>query len=139
RARLAGPEDEMPNMLFRRLLLTAASLLAIAARVDAAQPPCPGGRYLLQQADGPLITGGQTTLTFDAVAVGGGRVSIDSGCQADRARKVKIKGTRKATKITAIWDTCGTQQKVRLTASITVASGCQTMSGVRKAKRSPKK
>ena len=118
------------------ILLALASILALAAPAYAAPPACAGGRYLLRPEDGQLIVGATAR---DAVTVAGNRLSIDSGCPADQATNVRVKGTRRGTRITASWSACGEQRKVRLVASITRASQCEQMTGVRRARRSAAK
>ena len=94
-------------------------------------PPCPGGVFWV---DGePLLTSGLAAP--DAVAVEGGLVSLLSGCGPTT---VKLKGTRRGTKLKAKWGSCpGISGRVRIKARIDPS--CTTMAGklrARKLKRS---
>src|SRR5262245_52041648 len=129
----------MPASL-RASLFIIITLLSATGRADAKATPC-SGRYLVDQGQGPLlandVAGGLPSGSLDAVTVSPSNVFIDSGCPNERG-KVPVQATKKKTKITATWKTCGVEQKVRLTATI-LASDCKDMNGVKKAKGKPVK
>jgi carboxyl-terminal processing protease len=101
--------------------LAAAALLAPAAALGgAAAPVCDGGRFTVAA---PLLPG--RTSGGDAVEIAAGRIAIDGGCGST---PVKIKRTRKGTKVVAKWKECAGQPgKVKLTALFDAA--CETLTG----------
>ncbi len=110
--------------------LVAAGRPALSRR--PAPPACPGGRFVLPEADPPLVVGSVATAPDVVVVDDGGSpttVAVGSGCDAVAG---KVKGTRKGTTVKAKWTACAGQQKVRLTAKIEPA--CDTMTGKVRAK-----
>jgi hypothetical protein len=79
--------------------------------------PCPGGRF---PVSGALVPGGPDA---DAIDVAGAQVAIDSGCPTVTA---KVKQTRKFTRLTARWPSCGALRKVRLVVKIDAAT-CESI------------
>jgi hypothetical protein len=125
------------SMIGLTRLVTLAALL-LASPVFAVSPPCQGGRFVLDPdpKNGELIVGSGTQV----VVVNGNSVSIDSACPVSALKKGKVKGTKKATKVTAQWFNCtDNKQNVRLTATIATdpdpVKNCTVMKGTRQAKK----
>ncbi|MCW5889143.1 MAG: hypothetical protein KIT14_01185 [bacterium] len=116
----------------RLALLLLVVVHAVHPAVAAKRPkpePCAGGRFLVLEG-GPLVAEAGSP-RFDAVAIAAGQVGIDSGCAPAR---VKLKATKKGTVVRARWARCGSARAVKLQATI-AAPACDTMTGVRKAKK----
>jgi cysteine-rich repeat protein len=112
----------------RRLLsLSVATTLVAGGALAAKIPPCNPGRYLAPPGD-HIIFGEQTPATT-AIQIDAGSVRIGCGT----ATKAKIKGTKKGTKVTAKWGTCGTLKNVVLTG--TIGGNCTSLQGAFKAKK----
>ena len=105
------------------LAMTIATGPARAAKV----PACDPARYLPPPGD-HLIFGEQTPAT-NAIQIGAGSVRIGCGT----ATKVKIRGTKKGTKVSAKWPSCGALKNVILAAAI--VGDCATLQGSFKAKK----
>src|SRR5437867_6886396 len=122
-------------MRHRPLILLAVPLtLLFAAFAFPRKPkpePGPPARFLLP-AGSQLIVGG-ARVPIDAIVLQGTSVGIDSGCALAAG---KGPPTKKGTRVTGKWTTCGDRQKVRLRALI--APGCDSMAGtLREKKRKP--
>jgi hypothetical protein len=117
-----------------RFLLLATSMLAVLAPSAEAvkAKKCPNGRFVV---DGPeLVPTGGIASRFDAIGLDGKRVSIESGCEAVRAKLVR---TRRGTNLRARWRTCGDAARVVLRARID--KDCLGLEGTLKAKAIPPK
>lgn len=112
------------------LLLSIALIPAVAdAKRKVRRPPCPGGAFAV--IGEPLIPGGAPAFE-DVLQIGGGRVSILSGCSDV---PVKPKATRRGTRVRGRWRSClGLAGKVRLKAMIEPLT-CGVITGTLRAKR----
>jgi YD repeat-containing protein len=93
--------------------------------------PCPAGRYVVVPGSAPLLastpTGERDVVVIDTA----GHVAIESGCEEILG---KVRARRKATRVRALWATCGEAERVRLRARI-LAPVCTEMRGRVKAKK----
>jgi cysteine-rich repeat protein len=114
-------------------LFRAAALLggafASPAMPEAAPLQCPGGRFLLDPGDSPLL-GGAPTSQADAVVLRPAEsfVSI-AGC--GEPVRLHLRQRRGGAEIRATWEACGDLRNVRLRAR--VERSCGSVSGVVKA------
>ena len=119
----------------RTRLLPTLSLIAIlglALPADAKRTsPCPDGRFLAP--DGVALLGSVARAGRDAVSLGARKVGIDGGCAP---RKATITATKKATRLSVRWSSCGDKRKVRLKAVI-AAPACDTLQGKVSARKTP--
>lgn len=118
-----------------RLLLLLVPLVATVSPALAKPTACGDGRFV---APASILPGaGSADGAFDAVVFAKGRISIESGCPAVRA---KLKGRKDgSTVVKAQWKKCGDLKKVRLSGRI-VPDGDQTcarLTGTLKAKKQP--
>src|SRR5262245_19869541 len=106
----------------RGLIVCSVVLALGAATAHAARPaPCADGRFVVH--DAPLLDA--LAVAVDVVVLRAPEVSIDSGCQAVRA---KVKTRRNGTRIAATWPRgCGKRGRVRLRARL--SDDCTTMTG----------
>jgi len=97
-------------------------VIAFAASAQAAEPPCPGGRFAV---DGePLLQnlGGAA----DVIEIAGGQIAIDSGCGPVKAKQ---RASESGAKLSAHWKQCpAVPGSVRLKASFDPT--CQTLTGM---------
>jgi len=119
------------------LVVVAVALLMLsgASSGRVSKPPvCRDGRFVTPSGAPPLLAGIAATVP-DALVVEGGTstIAIAGRCPAVR---VRLRGTKRGTKVTAVWpkNVCG-PTKVRLKA--TIDPGCHTMEGVLRASKSP--
>jgi hypothetical protein len=111
----------------RCVRLVVLALVAAAPALAVKAKKCPDGSFVI---DGPeLVPAGDVASRFDAITVEGRKVSIASGCEAVRAKRVR---TRKGTKLTARWRTCGELSRVRL--RVRIDKDCLQLAGKLKAK-----
>ncbi len=110
-------------------LLAALALGLWSTPVTAKKrPPCPDAAYVVE--DAPLIPGDES-LAHNGVVDRAGTLSIGGSCQAV---KVKRKGTKKGTRLTARFKSCaGIEGPVRF--SGLVDPTCTTLTGKLKGKR----
>ena len=123
-------------MRLTRQLAAAAVILAVAATASARAPKppvCREGRFVTPAGTPPLIAGAIVAAP-EALVIGGATptIAIAGHCPAVR---VRIRGTRKGTRVVASWpkNACG-PGKVQLTAMID--AGCHAMQGVLRVSRS---
>ena len=123
-------------MRLTRQLAAAAVILAVAATASARAPKppvCRDGRFVTPPGTPPLIAGAIVAAP-EALVIGGATptIAIAGHCPAVR---VRIRGTRKGTRVVASWpkNACG-PGKVQLTAMID--AGCHAMQGVLRVSRS---
>jgi cysteine-rich repeat protein len=119
----------------RTLMLVAAALAgaALAAPPALAAKPKPvacTGRWVLDAGSKGLIFGEQTPTT-DALAVAPKQLVL-APCGTTRAA---VRATKKATKVSARFKTCGALKAVVVRA--TIPTGCATMTGTIKARKVP--
>src|SRR5438094_382724 len=114
----------------------AAVILAVAATASARAPKppvCRDGRFVTPPGTPPLIAGAIVAAP-EALVIGGATptIAIAGHCPAVR---VRIRGTRKGTRVVASWpkNACG-PGKAQLTAMID--AGCHAMQGVLRVSRS---
>ncbi|TMA32039.1 MAG: hypothetical protein E6J79_19445 [Deltaproteobacteria bacterium] len=120
------------------LLVVAAVALQVLSGASSGRvskpPVCRDGRFVTPSGAPPLLAGLAATVP-DALIVEGGTstIAIAGRCPAVR---VRLRGTKRGTKVTAVWpkNACG-PTKVRLKA--TIDPGCHTMEGVLRASRFP--
>jgi len=119
-----------------RQLAAAAVIIAVAATASARAPKppvCRDGRFVTPPGTPPLIAGAIVAAP-EALVIGGATptIAIAGHCPAVR---VRIRGTRKGTRVVASWpkNACG-PGKVQLTAMID--AGCHAMQGVLRISRS---
>jgi len=119
-----------------RQLAAAAVIIAVAATASARAPKppvCRDGRFVTPPGTPPLIAGAIVAAP-EALVIGGATptIAIAGHCPAVR---VRIRGTRKGTRVVASWpkNACG-PGKVQLTAMID--AGCHAMQGVLRVSRS---
>src|SRR5262245_2907341 len=93
----------------------------------AARPPC-FHTYVVDNGEAPLVTGGLLS-DVDAVVLTASGVLIRSGCSLVPAT---LHPLRRGWKVAAHWNSCGTFQKVRLTA--TISADCGRLRGRLKAR-----
>ena len=123
-------------MRLTRQLAAAAVIIAVAATASARAPKppvCRDGRFVTPPGTPPLIAGAIVAAP-EALVIGGATptIAIAGHCPAVR---VRIRGTRKGTRVVASWpkNACG-PGKVQLTAMID--AGCHAMQGVLRVSRS---
>ena len=123
-------------MRLTRQLAAAAVIIAVAATASARAPKppvCRDGRFVTPPGTPPLIAGAIVAAP-EALVIGGATptIAIAGHCPAVR---VRIRGTRKGTRVVASWpkNACG-PGKVQLTAMID--AGCHAMQGVLRISRS---
>src|SRR4030095_10100308 len=92
------PSSSLIWLLLMTLLVCGPSSSADARKVRT--PPCPGGVF--QVVGDPLVPGGAPPFE-DLLQVGGGTVSVASGCPATR---MKLKVTKRGTRLKASWNAC---------------------------------
>jgi hypothetical protein len=95
--------------------------IALAAAAEAAEPPCPGGRFAV---DGePLLQaiGGAA----DVIEIAGGQIAIESGCGTTKAKQ---RASASGAKLSARWKECpAVPGAVKLKATFDLT--CQNLSG----------
>ncbi len=123
-------------MRLTRQLAAAAVILVVFATASARAPKppvCREGRFVTPPGTPPLIAGAIVAAP-EALVIGGATptIAIAGHCPAVR---VRIRGTRKGTRVVASWpkNACG-PGKVQLTAMID--AGCHAMQGVLRVSRS---
>ena len=123
-------------MRLTRQLAAAAVILVVFATASARAPKppvCRDGRFVTPPGTPPLIAGAIVAAP-EALVIGGATptIAIAGHCPAVR---VRIRGTRKGTRVVASWpkNACG-PGKVQLTAMID--AGCHAMQGVLRVSRS---
>src|SRR5262245_56935760 len=123
----------------RALVATAAAALVLlegATALSRKRPtPCPGGRFLVQSSDGPLVAGASTPLPDAVVVNDHGRVVIASGCPETAGR---LTARARFARLSARWAACDAMAGVRLRAKL-AAPACDTLVGRLRAKRQPAK
>ncbi len=102
-------------------LLVLAALAALAGTADAKKvPPCAGARYLVTGA--PVVSGG-AAVAPDTIVIGS-TISIGSGCAPVR---VKVKGSKKGTTVSAAWPKGCAGAAGKVTLSGKIDSACRTL------------
>jgi len=124
----------MTNAASRSRIGIVITLLALSVTVtvaDAAKPAlCPDGRFMVQ--NGAVLVSGAAVP--NVLVVSGGTLAIASACDAAPGR---VKAARKGTRLVGRWKPCGEIARVTLKGMI-AAPDCTTMTGVVKAKKTPK-
>jgi hypothetical protein len=131
-----SPAQYRTALSFRRMVLLLLIEILAPGLLMAATPPCLGGRYLIP--DGQLVTG-STSPEIDAIDVRSDRISIDSGCPAHEVTKLRVRGTKTARTVVARCKQCGARRNVRLVATIRTADHCARITGVIRARNTPRK
>src|SRR5262245_9880992 len=99
----------------RGVRLLALLLGLAAAPALAKTPPCEG-RFLVDDATAPIISGDQTP-PLHAVVLAERKVEIESGARCTFT-KASRKRTRHGWKLSAGWNRCGSFRHVRLRANV---------------------
>src|SRR5262245_15896404 len=112
----------MRHVISSQAGLVIAAGLVVATHASAKPLPCPSARY--------LITQGAEAITSDsapqpaAVVLQGKQIGLGANCGLHNG---SVKASKKGTKLKAKWPTCGTLEKVKLSA--TIQTDCVAMAG----------
>src|SRR5262245_25771491 len=116
--------DHRASWAFRVGLLIAVLIAGSPPTTEGKKriPPCPGGVFWV---DGEPLLSSSGLAVPDTVSVESGSVSLLSGCGPTT---VRLKGTRRGTKLKAKWASCpGISGRVKLAARIDPS--CASMTG----------